>query len=69
MMYSKKMLQGIELNSENFSKTASLFEALKHHLSIKAVIKGIVSGRVFVSNDCASALLISPQCIFLGGST
>ncbi|WP_369436236.1 GNAT family N-acetyltransferase [Lysinibacillus fusiformis] len=69
MMYSKKMLQGIELNSENFYKAAGLFEALKHHLSIKGVIKGIVPGRVFVSNDCASALLKSPQGIFLGGST
>lgn len=63
------MLQGIELNSENFYKAAGLFEALKHHLSIKGVIKGIVPGRVFVSNDCASALLKSPQGIFLGGST
>ncbi|MGN7478764.1 GNAT family N-acetyltransferase [Solibacillus silvestris] len=69
MMYSKKMVQGIELTSENFHKAADLFETLKHHLSIKGVIKGTIAGRVFLSNDCASALLTSPQGIFLAGST
>lgn len=62
------MVQGIELTSENFYKVESLFEELKHHLSIKGVISGAVSGRVFVSNDYSTALLINPQGIFLGGS-
>ncbi|WP_409271602.1 GNAT family N-acetyltransferase [Neobacillus sp. SCS-31] len=69
MMYSKNMVQGIELTSEDFYKAAGLFEALKHHLSIKGVLKGTLPGRVFLSNDCATALLTSPQGLFLGGST
>ncbi|WP_325175841.1 GNAT family N-acetyltransferase [Paenibacillus profundus] len=68
MMYSKNMVQGMELTSENFYKAAGLFEALQQHLSIKGVITGAVPGRVFLSNDCVTAVLTSPQGIFLGGS-
>ncbi|MCH1624205.1 GNAT family N-acetyltransferase [Ferdinandcohnia quinoae] len=69
MLYSKNMVQGIELASEKFNKAVGLFEALNHHLSINGVIKGAVPGRVFLSNNCETALLTSPQGIFLGGST
>lgn len=58
----------MELTSVNFYKAAGLFDCLKQHLSIKGVITGTVPGRVFLSNDCATALLTSPQGIFLGGS-
>lgn len=68
MMYSKNMVQGLELTSENFYKAAHLFTALQHHLSIKGVITGNVLGRVFLSNDCATAVLTNSQGIFLGGS-
>jgi len=67
-MYSKKMVQGMELTSENFYKVTGLFEELKQHLSIKGVITGVYPGRVFLSNDYTTALLTSPQGIFLGGN-
>ncbi|HEY2491691.1 MAG TPA: GNAT family N-acetyltransferase [Paenibacillus sp.] len=68
MTYSKSMAHGMELTSEDFNKVAGLFEALQQHLSIKGVITGSVSGRVFLSNDGTTAVLTSPQGIFLGGS-
>ncbi|MGO4180540.1 GNAT family N-acetyltransferase [Paenibacillus sp. MCAF9] len=66
-MYISKAI-GTELASENFSKAAALFGALKHHLSIQGVIEGVLHGRVFLSIDSATAVLTSPQGIFLGGS-
>jgi RimJ/RimL family protein N-acetyltransferase len=68
MFESKTMNQGTELASEQFTKAAELFGALKHHLSIQGVIKGVLHGRVFMSIDSATAVLTSPQGIFLGGS-
>lgn len=66
-MISKNMIQGTELTSETFSKAAGLFEGLKQHLSIQGVLTGSIPGRVFLSYDCAAAVLTSPQGIFLGG--
>jgi RimJ/RimL family protein N-acetyltransferase len=60
--------QGMELTSEDFAKAADLFEALKHHISIKGVLTGAVQGRVFLSHDGRSALLTSPQGMFLAGN-
>ncbi|RUT41968.1 GNAT family N-acetyltransferase [Paenibacillus anaericanus] len=68
MTYSNHLIHGNELTSESFSKTAGLFVNLKHHLSIKGVISGLIPGRVFLSNDGRTALLMNPQGFFLGGS-
>ncbi|CAM4269738.1 acetyltransferase [Bacillus manliponensis] len=68
MLYSENLVHGTELTSENFYKVTDLFRDLKHHLSIKGVITGVVPGRVFLSNDCSTVLLTNPQGIFLGGS-
>lgn len=67
MAYSHNMIHGKEVAGESFSKAAGLFQDLKHHLSITGVISGVVPGRIFLSNDDATALLTSPQGIFLGG--
>ncbi|MGG4454030.1 GNAT family N-acetyltransferase [Brevibacillus porteri] len=67
-MFAQKMVQGTELTTDCFHSATTLFEALKHHVSIKGVIAGVIPGRVFLSNDARSALLTSPQGIFLGGS-
>lgn len=67
MAYSKKMLHGMELTSNDFSKVTRLFDLLHKHLSIKGVITGVISGRVFLSSDGRSAVLTSPEGIFLGG--
>ncbi|WP_233277790.1 GNAT family N-acetyltransferase [Paenibacillus durus] len=68
MAYSHKLLHGVELTSQNFCKASGLFDDLNQHLSIKGVISGVVPGRVFLSNDCKTAVLMSPQGFFLGGS-
>lgn len=68
MKYSNHLIRGKELTSESFGKAAGLFDDLKHHLSIKGVISGLISGRVFLSNDGLTALLMNPQGFFLGGS-
>jgi len=67
-MYSEQMIHGRELTREAFTKAGKLFEDLRHHVSIRGVIQGTICGRVFMSYDGASALLINPQGLFLGGS-
>lgn len=67
-MFAQRMVQGTELTTDCFHSATNLFDALKHHVSIKGVIAGVIPGRVFLSNDARSALLTSPQGIFLGGS-
>ncbi|WP_314590780.1 GNAT family N-acetyltransferase [Paenibacillus terrigena] len=66
-MYSEQMNHGKECTRGEFTKATALFENLRHHISIYGVIQGTLSGRVFMSQDGASALLTSPQGMFLGG--
>jgi len=66
-MYSEQMLHGRELTQEQFKQAVGLFDALRHHVSIQGVLQGTLCGRVFLSDDGASSLLMSPQGLFLGG--
>lgn len=59
----------MELDPHHFYKINGLFKGLDHHVSIQGVITGVIPGRIFVSKDYASAVMINPQGLFVGGRT
>jgi RimJ/RimL family protein N-acetyltransferase len=58
----------LELNKNQFYKAAVVFKDMEHHLSIKGVIQGVIPGRVFLSGDGSSSVVVNPQGILLGGN-
>jgi GNAT superfamily N-acetyltransferase len=57
----------MELSINEFYKVSNLFSELDHHISIKGVLNGQIAGRVFSDREFTSAVVLSPQGIFIGG--
>jgi RimJ/RimL family protein N-acetyltransferase len=58
----------MELIKNDFREVEGLFNSFRYHISVKGVIEGVVPGRVFTDEKRETAVAISPQGIFLGGS-
>ncbi|ASA25791.1 hypothetical protein [Paenibacillus donghaensis] len=55
MTYFLNPKYGSELVSGEFVKASGLFDDLRHHLSIKGVLSGVINGRFFLANDGQTA--------------